>query len=214
MPRKEHLYHFIYKTTNLINQKYYIGMHSTNDLNDGYLGSGDNLRRSIKKYGKINFKFEIIEFLPNRELLSNREKELVNENTLKDKMCMNLRPGGHGGGGFWSEKHKKKFLENAKKTQFTKDNNKEGPKHFSYKLHNDEEWRKWYKTRVKPLNWTGRNHREDTKKKIGEKNSLLQKGEKNSQYGTMWITNGVENKKIKVNEPIPDNWYKGRKINQ
>lgn len=208
MPRKEHLYHFIYKTTNLINQKYYIGMHSTSDLNDGYLGSGHNLRRSIKKYGKENFKFEIIEFLPNRELLSNKEKELVNEDTLKDKMCINLKQGGYGG--FCNEEHKKKFLKNAKKTQFK--DNKEGLKYFLYKLYNDEEWRKWYKTRVKPFNWTGRNHREDTKKKIGEKNSALQKGEKNSQYGTMWITNGIENKKIKVNEPIPDNWFKGRKI--
>lgn len=208
MPRKEHLYHYIYKTTNLINQKYYLGMHSTTVLNDGYIGSGTNLRRSIKKYGKINFKFEIIEFLPNRDLLKKREKELVNENTLKDKLNMNLQPGG--GGGFCNEKHKEKFFEGAKKTQFTKESNKEGVKHFLYKLNNDIEWKKWYKTRVKPYNWTGRKHREETKKKIGESNSILQKGEKNSQYGTMWITNGIDNKKINKNETIPDNWYKGR----
>lgn len=210
MPRKEHLYHFIYKMTNLINQKYYIGMHSTNNLNDGYIGSGTNLRRSIKKYGKFNFKFEIIEFHSNRKSLKKREKELVNEDTLKDKKCLNLQIGG--GGGFCGKKHKKKFLENAKKTQFTKDNNKEGPKHFLHKLHNDEEWLKWYKSRLRPYNWTGRKHKEETKKKISEKNSILQKGEKNSQYGTMWITNGIENKKIKIDEPIPNNWYKGRKL--
>ena len=44
-------FHFIYKTTNLINSKYYIGMHSTSNLKDGYLGSGKYLRSSIKKYG-------------------------------------------------------------------------------------------------------------------------------------------------------------------
>ena len=37
-------------------------------------------------------------------------------------------------------------------------------------------------------------------------------GESNSQFGTMWITNGTENKKIKADQVIPINWYKGRKI--
>lgn len=35
-------------------------------------------------------------------------------------------------------------------------------------------------------------------------------GEKNSQYGTMWITNGIENKKIKSLDQIPQGWSKGR----
>ena len=43
-----------------------------------------------------------------------------------------------------------------------------------------------------------------------EKNSISQKGEKNSQYGSMWITKDFENKKIKKNEPIPIGWVKGR----
>ena len=51
-------YHFLYKTTNLINGKYYYGMHSTYKLNDGYLGSGKILRYSIRKYGKENFSIE------------------------------------------------------------------------------------------------------------------------------------------------------------
>lgn len=37
--------HFmVYKTTNLINKKIYIGVHSTRDINDSYLGSGKLLR--------------------------------------------------------------------------------------------------------------------------------------------------------------------------
>lgn len=36
---------------------------------------------------------------------------------------------------------------------------------------------------------------------------------KNSQYGTMWITDGLENKKINKDDRIPENWYKGRKQN-
>lgn len=57
--KKNKKYFFIYKTTNLINGKYYIGMHATNNLEDDYLGSGTYLRRSVKKHGKESFKKEI-----------------------------------------------------------------------------------------------------------------------------------------------------------
>ncbi len=51
--------HFIYRTTRNVDGRYYIGMHSTDDLNDGYMGSGIKITRSLKKYGKENHKFEI-----------------------------------------------------------------------------------------------------------------------------------------------------------
>ena len=53
-------YHFLYKTTNLINNKYYYCVHSTKNLNDGYLGSGKYLKRSINKYGKENFNLQYV----------------------------------------------------------------------------------------------------------------------------------------------------------
>ena len=61
-------------------------------------------------------------------------------------------------------------------------------------------------------NWTGKKHKEETKKLIGEKNSINQLGNKNSQFGTCWITNGNENKKIKKDNEIPNGWKIGRKI--
>ena len=63
----EYKYHIIYKTTNLINGKIYVGMHSTDNLNDGYLGSGWILKQVIKKYGKENFKREVLLVLSNRK---------------------------------------------------------------------------------------------------------------------------------------------------
>lgn len=97
MPRKTYKYHYIYKTTNVINEKFYVGMHSTDNLDDDYIGSGTVLARSIRKYGKENFVKEILEFFPDRESLRNREGEIVNEHFVNDKMCMNVKLGGEKG---------------------------------------------------------------------------------------------------------------------
>jgi len=72
-------------------------MHSTSNLNDGYMGSGKRLWLSINKHGKKNHTKEILEFLDDRESLINREIQLVNEDILNDSMCMNLMKGGKGG---------------------------------------------------------------------------------------------------------------------
>ena len=83
-------YHFIYKTVCIITNKYYIGMHSTPNLNDGYIGSGKIIKSSILKYGKSLHSFEILEFVDTLESLVLREKEIVNKDLLKDPLCMNL----------------------------------------------------------------------------------------------------------------------------
>ncbi len=77
-------YNFIYKTTNIINEKFYIGIHSTNDLEDGYLGSGLLLNRSIAKHGEENHKIERLEFFKTRKKAFEKEVEIVNEDLLKD----------------------------------------------------------------------------------------------------------------------------------
>jgi hypothetical protein len=88
-------FHIIYKTTCLKTGKWYIGMHSTNDLNDRYLGSGQLLWKSIKKHGREHHRREILEHLPDRRSLSDRERVLVEE-AKKDLQCVNLRQGGLG----------------------------------------------------------------------------------------------------------------------
>lgn len=200
MPRKEKTYHFIYKTTNLINEKYYIGMHSTNNLNDGYIGSGKRLWYSINKYGKENFNFEIIKFLPNKDLLKEEEKNIVNENLLKNPKCMNLRVGGIGG--FSNEQQKINNEKSLKKQKFLWDTDKEWSDKIKLILGNNSRGNK---------SFSGRNHSEISKEKIGKTNSVKQKGLCNSQFGTCWITNGKDNKKIKKEEQIPNDWKLGRK---
>lgn len=125
-------YNFIYQTTNLVNNKFYIGMHSTNDLNDNYLGSGLNLHRAIRKYGKDKFERTIIKFCLNKKDLIELEKQLINDNLIKSEMCYNIATGGQGGylgeealeksriantGRKWSDETKQK-MSKAKKDNF------------------------------------------------------------------------------------------------
>lgn len=218
MSRKKPYIHYIYKTTCNLTKKYYIGMHSTINLNDDYMGSGKRLRYSIRKYGKENHIKEILEFLPTREELIIRESEIVNKVLLTDKLCMNIKEGGQGG--FINEDHRLK-CSNA------------GNKAFSEKLKNDPEFKKKFSEtkrknlfdeisdgRRKPIteiggcDWTGRKHKESSKKLVGGKNSITQKGEKNSQYGTYWITKNNVNKKIKsveLDSYLNDGWVRGVK---
>lgn len=88
-------FHMLYKTTNVVTGNYYIGIHSTDDLNDNYLGSGVRLRRSIKKYGTTSHHREILELLENRNLLKASEAKFVTAELIAtDVKCMNLMPGG------------------------------------------------------------------------------------------------------------------------
>jgi len=89
-------YHIIYKTTCLATGKWYIGMHSTDDLDDGYIGSGQRLWKSINKHGKTQHVCEVLEHLPDRKSLSLREEQLLTEELRQDPLCMNVRGGGTG----------------------------------------------------------------------------------------------------------------------
>jgi hypothetical protein len=89
--------YLIYKTTNLLNNKYYVGCHQTDNLNDGYLGSGKHLKYAIKKYGKDNFKFEIMYSLSSKEEMFELERSIVNEDLVNNPLTYNLKIGGSGG---------------------------------------------------------------------------------------------------------------------
>lgn len=104
----------LYKTTNTVNGKVYIGIHKTNNLNDGYLGSGLALLESIEKYGKENFKREILEFCKSYEELIEIEKIYVDESWVKDKSNYNLKTGGQSSG-LLSNESKIKISETLKR---------------------------------------------------------------------------------------------------
>lgn len=89
-------FYTIYKITNKVNNKTYIGLHRTNDLNDGYLGSGTYIRKAVKKYGANNFSKEILFIFDNEQEMIDKEVELVNEECMKDRNTYNSSLGGKG----------------------------------------------------------------------------------------------------------------------
>ena len=162
--------HFVYKTTNLINNKKYIGKHSTTNIDDGYLGSGKLLLKAIEKYGKKNFQRKILIIVDSEEEAYWYEQQLVTMKIVEDGLHYNLRIGGEG-----SVKGKENFLygrigKNApmwgkKHTEETKKKISDAVKGKNHPLYG--------KTGEKCI-WFGKHHTEETKRKMSE----AQKGKK------------------------------------
>lgn len=201
------MFYTIYKITNKINGKFYIGSHKTKNLDDNYMGSGKYLKYAQEKYGMENFEKEILFVFETPEEMYQKEAEIVTEDFIATENTYNLKIGGFGGWDYLNSTG----LNNSTKT---KDQLRRGGLALKGRKPSENTLNSVKKRhaegKVKYDNFTGKFHNDETKKKIGEKNSKNQSGVGNSQYGTMWITDGNSNKKIKKNEPIPVGWKKGR----
>lgn len=286
-------YHYFYKITNNLNGHYYYGIHSTNDLNDGYMGSGTRLRYAYEKYGIENFTKEILKFFETREDAAKHEANVVNEILIKDENCYNISLGGDGWKMVGTATMKDKYgnycrvplndsriksgelVGPAKGKANYRDSNgniiqvsTNDPRIISgeltsqikgigvYKDSNGniiqlpiddprvlsgdvvgvykgkitvkDKTNKYFAVSVedprylsgelKPI-WCGKKHKQETKEKWKNtyKRIKHQQGEKNSQYGTCWITKEGENKKIKKEELEifeQQGWKKGRVMKQ
>jgi hypothetical protein len=113
---EKYKYHIIYKTTNLVNNKIYVGLHSTNNLEDRYLGSGWVLKDAIEKYGRDKFVREILYVFNNREDCRKMEALIVDAEFVQRKDTYNLQVGGMGVENQWGESNHMfgKIAHNAK----------------------------------------------------------------------------------------------------
>lgn len=219
----------VYKVTNKINGKVYIGTHKTNDLDDNYMGSGKYLRYSINKHGIENFDKEILYEFDTPEEMFAKEAELVTEEFIAESNTYNLKVGGFGGFDYINENG----LTSGKSHRgenLTPELQEKGRQEFANRLQSDQRYRAAYsKTRKKASQkaaetfmgqhghgtFYNKKHSEETKKRIGAANAKHQKGKKNSQYGTCWIHNNRVSKKIdksELEQHLVEGWIKGRKI--
>ena len=90
------MYHYFYKITNRINGHYYYGVHSTSDIDDGYMGSGKRLKHAKNLYGIENFDKEIIKFFDSDEDAYEYESQIVTQDLVKYDNCYNCMLGGYG----------------------------------------------------------------------------------------------------------------------
>lgn len=213
----------------MVNNKIYVGVHKTTDMSDGYMGSGKVILRAIKKHGTNNFKKEILEHFDNGVDMFKREKEVVTDEFLMREDVYNLRRGGSGGFDHINKigKNKKVGRNNVfyKNTTLSKNGN---DKLKELRL-NPEYNKKYIEVRTKEINNRYKNGMASSFSKLNNdpsfqekrKQALInifhQQGNKNSQFGTMWITKDDVNKKIKKTEFedfVVLGWVKGRNINK
>lgn len=215
--------YLVYKITNKIDGKIYVGVHKTLDLNDEYFGSGIMIKRSIEKYGIDNFEKEIIACFDNPESMYKMESEIVNEEFVNRKDTYNMKLGGFGSFDYINSngfhKYPRKGNPNVLKSL------EKANEVFLSMLKDPEFKGEWIDKVKKGLeeyyltnhgHWLGKNHKQETIDK--QKKTFLeiehQKGNKNSQFGTVWIHNVElkQNKKILKTDSVPEGWIKGRKI--
>lgn len=169
----------LYKTTNKINKKFYIGVHKTKNPQDFYYGSGVNLKKDIKQFGKENFEKEILIVFDDEEedkayLL---ESLIVNKNfILRDDVYNKSVGGKHGpimygpNNPFYGKTHSKNTLEKIKNSRgsnwrkpYTEEERKRYSEFFKNLWNNHELKTKMIQHR------TGSKRTEETKKKMSEK---------------------------------------------
>jgi hypothetical protein len=99
------MFYTIYKITNTVNGKFYIGKHQTEKLDDNYFGSGKLLKVAIKKYGKNKFEKEILYVLSSEQEMNNKEREIITEEFVARSDTYNAGVGGEGGPHFLGKRH-------------------------------------------------------------------------------------------------------------
>lgn len=205
----------IYKITNKLDGKFYIGKHKTKNLNDGYMGSGKVLKRAIKKHGLENFSKEILHIFDNEEDMNAKEIELV----VLSEQSYNLCRGGFGGFGYINENGlnfdislvshiagKISAEKRRNRKQQNPDYNKEVCEKISSSLKDN------FKNGMKN-GFAGKKHSDEFKQKLSSTLKEKFKGSGNPQFGKVYVHDGKRNYPIdkdKLEIYLSNGFIKGR----
>jgi hypothetical protein len=218
----------IYKTTNLTNGKFYVGKDERNKPD--YLGSGINLQRAIKKYGKENFIKETVEVCSTREELIERERYWIKE-TKSQEIGYNIADGGWGGNTYTEETRQRisqefkgrevdpKTIEKTKKTREKR--KQENPDVYKMSEEQKQILSKTHKGKVHPKEWRERQsevmkklyHSEYTsqfEKFIENQKSENKRGEKSPMWGTK-PSEETRRKQSEAHKKNPVKYWLGKK---
>lgn len=198
-------YSYIYKITNTTNGRYYYGQHTTDNLNDGYMGSGTYMKRAREKYKEDFYKVfhkEIVEFCTFEE--KDKREEYYIKKHIKDPLCTNIQESV-----FVYPRNKtvqrKPFSEEVREKYSKIAKERIGKKNGMYE--------KGYLLKGTLNGMYGKTHSSDTKRKQSEKKIKYIK-EHGSQIfsgkGCIYINNGAGvSKRWDKNKPIPEGWFPG-----
>ena len=185
-------FNYIYLTTNTINGKIYVGQHSTDNLEDGYIGSGTLLKLALQKYGKNNFSKEILAYADTQNKLDYLEKFYIRKYKSRElENGYNLTDGGAGFCGLvFTDEHRRKIAEKLK-----------GNTHTLGYICSDET-----KQKISKAN-KGKKRTEEQKALMSEKTIGRYKGNKNPMYGVHRYGEeapayGVKQRKYKYLSPL------------
>ncbi len=206
-------YHIIYIVINLVNGKFYVGYHTTKNINDGYLGSGSRMLKVIKKYGSEKLFRLDCEFYRTKDDMKMREKEIVDEKFIEDYKddCYNFSVGGGEG---WDSLHKSPRAKEIYKLIGKK--NSKLMKELYNRMTSEEKEKFREKQRkisnrpdvIAKKSLAGKNQIKNMTE--GEKLVVSKKLKKNMENRT-WINNGERNLRIK-NENLSSYLSSGWKL--
>jgi hypothetical protein len=152
----------IYKITNNLNEKVYIGKHQTTNPNDTYFGSGKAIIDAIKKYGRENFTKEVLFDFDNECEMNLMEKALITEDFVSRSDTYNLGIGGEGGPHFKGKKHTKETIDKLRSVEVLQSTREKLSQIQSGSRHLPENKKKISES------MKGKIRSEETKKKIAE----------------------------------------------
>lgn len=207
--------YIIYKTTCLLNGKIYIGQHEVHSLkkfDTWYLGSGKLLLRAVEKYGKENFKREIICKVNTQKMANKFEEFFIKKYNSTDlSIGYNILSGSPyennplkipeiaervaeaNRGKIWSDEIKEKISKSVSETM-TKERRGMISKQHKGKIISEETKNK-------------------ISKSVSGKNNPMygKRGKKSPMFGRSWITNGIECRFLDISNGLPQGYYLGRK---